>query len=86
MIQPQISWLSGQVERSHLANGWRLRYAAVDESDAHGGSVTLGGDVRLNRLQDGQHIRVIGHLLNPGDKDVAPGYHVDFFEVIPPTQ
>lgn len=83
---PDYTWLSGQVEYSRLANGWRLRYASVDESDAHGGSVTLAGDNRLSQLKDGQHVRVRGHLQNPEDKELAPAYHVDSFEVIAPSK
>src|SRR5262249_29636475 len=35
------TWLSGQVEQWGHNKIYRLRYASVDETDAHGGSVTL---------------------------------------------
>lgn len=79
---PDYSWLVGQVEKSRLGTGWRLRYSSVDENDAHGGSVTLAGDGNLPTLRDGQYIRVHGHLASPDDRGAAPGYHVDSFEPV----
>jgi hypothetical protein len=48
---------------------FRLRYAPVYVADPHGGSITLIGD-QLDKLQDGQRVRVQGHVL-PGDDHVA---------------
>src|SRR5262249_32012986 len=74
------SWLRGEVEFSKLANGWRLRYASVDENDAYGGSVTLSGAV--GTLTDGQHVYVRGQLHDPDTRRAAPSYRVDSIEVI----
>src|SRR5262249_31298662 len=76
------SWLVGTVDYSRLSNGWRLRYAGLDEADQYGGSVTLTGNIASTGLQDGQHIRVKGHLQNPNDHGTSPGYHVDSFEIV----
>lgn len=79
------SWLCGQVEYSRLSNGWRLRFASVDETDPYGGSVILSGDSSLNTMKDGQYIRVQGHLCNPDETKIAPPYRVDSFEAINPS-
>jgi hypothetical protein len=71
------SSLCGQVQISRLSKGIRLRYASVDETDAYGGSVTFVEDGRLADFKDGQFVRVTGHLLNPGDKAIAPLYRID---------
>jgi hypothetical protein len=77
-----FSWLAGQVEKTRLGNGWRLRYASVDEDDPHGGSVSLSGDANLPILQDGQYIRVRGHLVDPEAQGAAPAYHVESAELL----
>jgi hypothetical protein len=74
------SWLAGQVESSHL--GLRLRYASVDDVDRFGGSVTLQGDSSLERLKDGYFVKLRGHVITPGDKPLAPTYHVDAYEFV----
>lgn len=80
------SWLRGQVEYSRLSNGWRLRYATMDETDSYGGCVTLSGDSSLQRLQDGQYIQVQGHFCNAEDKGTSPPYRADSFEIIQPMK
>src|SRR5581483_199982 len=45
------SWLRGEVE--HTRRGWHLRYASMDESDMHGGSVMLADNGQLSELKDG---------------------------------
>jgi hypothetical protein len=75
-------WLSGQVHYSRLSKTWRLRYASVDEEDAYGGSVTLVNDLRLTNLQEGQYIRVEGHLQKNQDKGIAPPFQVDSVQVL----
>jgi hypothetical protein len=74
------TWLRGEVEYSKLANGWRLRYASVDESDTYGGSVTLTGAV--GKLTDGQHVYVRGQLHDPESRKPSPAYRVDSIEVV----
>jgi hypothetical protein len=76
------SWLIGAVDYSRLDNGWRLRYAGLDEADKYGGSVTLTGNIPLTGLQDGARLRVKGHLQNPEDGGTSPAYHVDSLEVL----
>jgi hypothetical protein len=76
------TWLAGSVDFSRLSNGWRLRYAGLDEADKYGGSVTLTGNIPLDGFKDGQRIRVQGHLSNPEDQGTSPAYHVDSFVLI----
>jgi hypothetical protein len=84
------SWLQGQVEYSHVSKEWRLRYASVDENDCYGGTVTLIENEPLHKLNDGQHVRVLGHITtdteilpvgqNPTHTDsrkISPLYRVD---------
>ena len=60
---------------------WRLRYAAVDTEDPHGGSVTLtGGD--LGRLRDGQQVRVRGILIPAPDRQTPATYQVLSMEIV----
>jgi hypothetical protein len=68
--------LTGQVEYSCIGNCWRLRYASVDETDCHGGSVTLLDCQKLKHLCNGQYISVCGHLTNPEDTASSPLYRV----------
>jgi hypothetical protein len=89
------SWLQGQVEYSHFGNSWRLRYASVDESDSHGGSVTLLDNNLLQNLKDGQYVRVQGHLASDTEvlqtthfpdrtagRNISPLYHVDMLRPV----
>jgi hypothetical protein len=76
------SWLSGQLQHSHISKGWRLRYASVDEVDPYGGSVTLSEDVRLSGLNDGDYVRVQGHFVNPEQTGIAPAYQIDSIQPI----
>ena len=71
------SGLTGQVEYSRIAKGWRLRYASVDEIDLYGGSVNLIENRDLDHIKDGQYISVCGHLVNPADAGTSPAYRVD---------
>jgi hypothetical protein len=57
---PNYTWISG--EATKFRNEWRLRYASVDEIDAHGGSLVLTGDSELDKLKDGEHYKVVGHV------------------------
>jgi len=76
------SWLSGQVEKTRLGKGWRLRYAWVDEDDPYGGSVSLIDDPKLPAFKDGQMVRVSGHLVEPQNHGPAPAYRVETVETI----
>ena len=69
-------WLQGELLFSSVRGVWRLRYAAADDDDPYGGSVTLlNVDAHL-ALQAGQHIRVEGRLINPRSNEPSPFYHV----------
>jgi hypothetical protein len=76
------AWLAGQVECSRLGHGRRLRYASIDNVDKYGGSVTLQGDSSLERLKDGNFVKVRGHVIDPGDSSTAPAYHVEAYEFV----
>lgn len=75
-------WLVGELHYVHVRNVWQLRYAAADEEDRYGGSVTLAGE--LNGLQNGRKVRVEGRLQDPDSHEPSPVYHVrrvDLLEV-----
>lgn len=71
---PDYSWLCGEVQ--HTRRGWHLRYASMDESDPHGGSVMLNDDGHLSDLKDGDIILVKGRLQDPDSRSTAPVYVV----------
>lgn len=73
--------LTGEVQQ--FRRGWRLRYAAVDAEDAHGGSVSLIGQ-GLERLKDGVHVRVTGTLIPAEDRLSSPRFQVQALEVLEP--
>src|SRR2546430_150082 len=64
--------LTGSVESWRKT--WRLRYAAVDVEDANGGRVTLIGGAELDRLHEGQQVRVRGTLVPAADRASAPAF------------
>jgi hypothetical protein len=68
------SWLSGEVQR--WRRELRLRYAPVDEVDAHGGCLTLTGDGLLDDLREGDHVRVRGRLVQAEGR-TSPVYQVE---------
>jgi hypothetical protein len=76
-----VCTLSGEVQE--FRRTWRLRYAAIDAEDAHGGSVILTGE-GLSRLRDGQSVRVVGALAPAEDRSSPPRFQVQFLEVINP--
>jgi hypothetical protein len=72
------SWLCGELQYTK-SKGWRLRYAGLDQEDTYGGSVTLPDESRLAGFQDGQMVRVQGHLQAEG-KAIAPPYRIEAIE------
>jgi hypothetical protein len=76
------SWLSGELQYSHLSKAWRLRFASVDEVDPWGGSVTLVCDRPSAEFKDGVCVRVRGHIDEGAGKNSAPPYQVDSIQVI----
>ena len=75
------SWLRGEVQYDHISKGWRLRYAGLDEYDRWGGAVILAADGSLDRLRDGQIVKVQGHLVESENRRGAPLYHADSIAV-----
>ena len=59
----------------------RLRYAAADVEDDHGGCVTLVGD-RLEKLQEGQQVRVQGWMLPAEERATGPRFQVQSLQVL----
>jgi hypothetical protein len=72
--------LSGRVQQ--WRNTWRLRYASPDADDPHGGSVTLVGGADLDRLRDGQRIRVQGVLVPAENRQSTTRYQVNAVEIL----
>lgn len=76
------SWVSGELQYSHLSKAWRLRYASVDEDDKYGGSVTLVCDRPSTEFKDGVCVRIRGHVDEAAGKSTAPPYQVESVQVI----
>jgi hypothetical protein len=74
-----IKCVTGQVQQ--FRKTWRLRYAPCDQDDPHGGSVLLEG-AGLDRLRDGQRIRVQGVLIPPMDRTSPARYRVRSMEIL----
>jgi len=71
--------IAGQVQQ--FRKTWRLRYAPFDQDDPYGGSVMLEG-VGLDRLRDGQRIRVQGVFIPPTDRFSPARYRVQTMEIL----
>jgi hypothetical protein len=71
--------LTGEVHQ--FRRGWRLRYAPIDAEDPYGGSVMLEG-VGLDRLRDGQRIRVVGTLIPAEDRLSTTRFQVTTLEIV----
>ena len=74
------SWLQGELLFSSVRGVWRLRYAASDDDDPYGGSVTLQGLSPELTLEAGQRVRVEGMLINSRSSEPSPCYHVSHLE------
>jgi len=72
---PDYAWISGEVQK--WRHEWRLRYAAVDEVDPHGGSVTLAGEQHLDKLKEGEHYKLRGRLVPSDSKNAGPVFYID---------
>lgn len=80
---PDYSWISGQVEHSHTAKEWRIRYASVDETDRYGGRVVLIENQHRNYLEDGQYVRARGHLVHADAASGRAVYRIESFDILP---
>jgi hypothetical protein len=69
----------GQVQE--FRKTWRLRYAPPDQDDPYGGSVVLEG-AGLDRLRDGQQVRVRGTLIPSADRSSPARYRVETLEIV----
>jgi hypothetical protein len=74
------SWIRG--EATKWRTEWRLRYASVDEVDAHGGSLVLTGEHQLENLQDGEHFKLEGHVEPHGSRSGAASFYVEAVEPV----
>jgi hypothetical protein len=70
------TWLVGELYQLKSQNVWLLRYAPIDQNDAHGGSVTLVGVGWAGALHEGQIVRVEGALINPDSRRLNPAFRV----------
>jgi hypothetical protein len=76
------SWLRGEVQYDHISKGWRLRYAGLDEADRWGGAVILISDSALDKLRDGQIIKVQGHMIDSENRKGTPMYRTESIAVM----
>jgi hypothetical protein len=76
------SWISGELQYSHLSKAWRLRYASVDEVDKYGGSMTLVCDRPSTEFKDGVCVRIRGHVDDMSGRSTAPPYQVESVQII----
>jgi len=60
----------------------RLRYAAVEQEDKYGGSVMLDGGEILQKVRDGQHVRVRGTLIPAEDRLSSARYRVESVDIL----
>lgn len=74
---PSYNRLRGKLERSLISGQWKLRYIPIDgETDAHGGSVVLGGPLPSN-FNPGDLVEVQGQLSGESQGGgFAPAYQV----------
>jgi hypothetical protein len=79
---PDYGWLQGELLFSSVRGVWRLRYAAADDEDPYGGSVTLRELPPNLVLEAGQRVRVTGRLVNAGSAEPSPCYHVEHLNVL----
>ena len=79
---PDHSWLAGQLRFSKSDTCWRLRYASLDENDPYDGEVTLVDYPQLDCLKDGQYVRVSGHIVDPGRKEIGTAFRVSSMQTI----
>lgn len=77
---PNFETVTGQVHS--FRKTWRLRYAPIGQEDPLGGSVLLEGGEELNKLRDGQQVRIRGTLLPSTDRSSPPRYRVQAVEAL----
>ena len=61
---PQYHWLQGEVRYTEVGGGgWLLRYLPIDKADQFDGIVVLARSPAVERLRDGDVVKVDGKLL-----------------------
>ncbi len=76
-------WLSGELFYSAVRQTWCLHYADAEDTDSHGGCVTLVLPTTLATGLHGGHARAHGRLLNPSTRQPSPAYKVESIESLP---
>jgi hypothetical protein len=85
-VRPPVSEAQPEQVLTGTVESWRrtqrLRYAPADVEEANGGLVTLVGDPQLERMKEGQRIRVRGFLIPSADRAHPPRFQVQSMEVV----
>jgi hypothetical protein len=81
---PDYRWLTGELRYSPARGAWCLRYAAGEDEDRHGGSVTLVGAGAMTGLRSGQAVRVEGEMIDPDTREPSGPYRVHSLRPLPP--
>jgi hypothetical protein len=79
---PNYSWLTGTLHYAAVRKVWRLRYAAAEEQDPYGGSVTLIMLKSMPASRSGHCVRVEGRLIRWQGPDPSPGYRVQRLQLL----
>jgi hypothetical protein len=59
------SWIQGRLRWVQVNGGaWIVRYAPLDQVDQYGGSMVLTRDARVDRLKEGDFVRIEGEVLS----------------------
>jgi hypothetical protein len=73
---PDYGWLVGTLHYSAVRKVWRLRFAAAEDPDRYGGSVTLIAPEAIPPSLNGKWVRAEGNLSPSSESDPNPGYRV----------
>jgi hypothetical protein len=76
------TWIAGEMQQWRKT--WRLRYTALDQTDAYGGSLPVVGDDRLLRFRDGGTYLLQGRVVDDASPDGGPAFLVEAVLVIEP--
>jgi hypothetical protein len=79
---PDYGWLTGELQYVAVRRVWRLRYAAGDDEDRYGGSVTLLEAGALRESDSGKRVRVEGQLVDPDSREPSPVYRVRTLQIL----
>jgi len=82
---PTYRWLQGRLEYRRSDRQWVLRYIPLEgETDPYGGSVELEEHPSLDRLHEGDFVRIQGQMIRrePRPAGFAGHYAVDSLDVL----